>query len=129
LTPTRLFVYGTLLEGQPAGGLLAGMPRQAARLRGRLWVLPAGYPVLVDAADGIPIAGELVTLPHEGVLRVVDVYEGGPGSIYRREAVEVEVEGQRLAAWVYRAPEAEVRRAGARRARVDDWRRIAPRGD
>lgn len=128
MKPTGLFVYGTLLTGQSAGGMLGGMARRPAVMAGRLWLLPAGYPVLVDDdPEPLPIHGELVALSSQGVLLVVDLYEGGPDSLYHRSEATARVEGRAIPAWVYRTSSAEARRAGARRLAIDDWRLVAPR--
>jgi gamma-glutamylcyclotransferase (GGCT)/AIG2-like uncharacterized protein YtfP len=123
-----LFVYGTLLSGQSAGGMLGGMPRRPAVMAGRLWLLPAGYPVLVDDdPEPLPLRGELVELSSQGVLMVVDLYEGGADSLYHRAEATARVEGRAIQAWVYRSSRTEVHRAGGRRLAIDDWRLVAPR--
>ena len=128
MKPTALFVYGTLLDGQSAGGMLGGMARRPAVLTGRLWVLPAGYPVLVDDdPEPLTIRGELVELASPGVLMVVDLYEGGADSLYHRVEAAARAEGRAIACWVYRSSRSEASRAGGRRLAIDDWRIVAPR--
>jgi gamma-glutamylcyclotransferase (GGCT)/AIG2-like uncharacterized protein YtfP len=55
VTALSLFVYGTLKRGESNHARYASGFRTAcaARLRGRLYLLPAGYPILAIPADSI----------------------------------------------------------------------------
>jgi gamma-glutamylcyclotransferase (GGCT)/AIG2-like uncharacterized protein YtfP len=121
-----LFVYGSLMRGQPNEGYLAGMPVRPARLPGRLFRLPAGYPVLVPDPSATAIQGELVRLPQAGLLSVLDHFEGVADGLYIRERVTVWVGEDRVPAWIYTQSAADVARRRLVRLHTDDWRRVAP---
>jgi len=95
----RLFVYGTLMRGQPAHRLMRG-----ARLLGRI-ATPRGYtlhdlgpyPAAVRAGRG-RIRGELYAIPP-AMLRRLDAYENCPAE-YRRATIAT-VFGR---AWIYLYP-------------------------
>ncbi len=103
-----LFVYGTLMNGMDANGLLSASARFVSRasMQGRLYGLGA-YPAAV--ASGNPedtIAGELHELADAAAIRTIDEYEGcdptAPGSLFTRETVSVRpAEGEPVAAWAY----------------------------
>lgn len=118
--PRALFVYGTLMRGELRAPLLA-------RHRPRRWVdaaLPGAlvdlgeYPGLVEGEG--EVAGELVELdePAAALAELDEVEDflgwGRPGSLYRRDVVEV----AGTHAWTYRylGPHGPPIRSG-------DWRR------
>lgn len=82
----KVFVYGTLMRGEPAHALLGdaqlvGVVRTEPRYT---LVLLDGYPGLVDAGD-TAVGGELYQLPDdEARLRELDRYEDAP-ELYQRE--------------------------------------------
>lgn len=123
LPVVRLFVYGTLMRGQAQDGLLAGFPARAGATRGRLWLHPAGYPVLVADPGGRRIMGELVELADPSRLRVLDLYEGTTDGLYQRVELPVELEGQVLTAWAYTMRPEQVRARGLSPLDLTDWRR------
>ena len=75
----QLFVYGTLLRGGRDAGLLADLEPRSARVRGALYLLPAGYPALRTDRGGRWIHGELVALDDPRRLRLLDRTELGHG--------------------------------------------------
>ncbi len=86
----KLFVYGTLMRGRPAHGLLAPwvVQAQAGTCAGHLYRMPAGYPALVDSHDGL-VHGEVLSLRPELPWGKIDDYEGfdpsdPQGSLYIR---------------------------------------------
>ena len=100
-TPLPLFVYGTLLAGQPQAALLGALRRRPAQVRGRLFQLPAGYPALVvEGADGW-VVGELVDAPPARVLALLDGYEGVDEGLFARVACEVRVGLRAERGWAY----------------------------
>ena len=131
-----LFVYGTLLQGQPSDGYLASRRIRAATVRGRLFRVPAGYPALVLDPDGAPIHGELVMDVDPGLLMVLDLFEGVRDGLYQRVPVSVALrssaEGQQALfaghidaqAYVVTAHQARVR--GYHPLDATDWRTVAP---
>jgi gamma-glutamylcyclotransferase (GGCT)/AIG2-like uncharacterized protein YtfP len=86
----RLFVYGTLMRGEPNHHVLGARARAVAGAvtapRYRLVDL-GEYPVLLgDGADAV--RGELYDLDETG-LRRIDRFEGHP-SLFRRQPVELD---------------------------------------
>lgn len=118
----HLFVYGSLLRGQPQDGLVAAFVALPATCRGRLYLMPAGYPVLVHDPDGPEIAGELLVLDQPGVLGVLDLYEGVDGGLYRRATLPVTARGRVLSAFAYVMSAEQVRRRRLRALEATDWR-------
>ncbi|MCB9691782.1 MAG: gamma-glutamylcyclotransferase [Alphaproteobacteria bacterium] len=102
---TDLFVYGTLLRGAPQGALLAHLPRTDARVAGRLFRMPAGYPALVLLPDDHPergfVHGELVSGVDPRLLVLLDRYEGVDEGLYVRREADVLVGLLRRPALVY----------------------------
>lgn len=108
--PLPLFVYGTLLPGQPNAQLLAGavVRSQPATFNGgRLFDMGA-YPMLIEQ-DASPVVGRLLHLKrplyHETVARL-DALEGydptAPDtSRYRRLQRTVLVDGVAISCWLY----------------------------
>lgn len=106
------FVYGTLRPGERnhdvhlRGGIEAERP---ASLPGAVLYEGPGYPYLVEAPEGGPVHGELITaLPsaYDRLLADLDALEGyvpgGPRNLYERVEREVTLLGGAPAsAWVY----------------------------
>ena len=96
--PMRVFVYGTLLSGEPNHHLLHGQPLVGeAHTRPRFNLVSLGaFPALVSGGE-VAVRGEVydVDAPTLGAL---DRLEGYPG-FYTREPVELdgEVTGEALA--------------------------------
>lgn len=103
-----LFVYGTLKQDEERGPLLAGLPRRPARVLGKLYRMPEGYPAMQPCRPGelFWVHGELVQPPPPHVLRLLDRYEGVEEGLFER--VEVRALGALLDvpawAWVMSAP-------------------------
>lgn len=104
----QLFVYGTLMVGRPAHGLLAPWVRSATPgfLVGHLYQMPAGYPAFVEADSGT-VHGEVLELSEDLSWANVDAYEGcdpdDPGrSLYLRVQRPVQLAGAGIrTAWCY----------------------------
>jgi gamma-glutamylcyclotransferase (GGCT)/AIG2-like uncharacterized protein YtfP len=133
---TPLFVYGSLLRGQPADGYLAGRNIRRATVRGALYRVPAGYPALVLDPRGKAIAGELVLDADPGLLMVLDLYEGVPSGLYARVRVQAQMldrtAGQQalfsesIEAWAYVVTPHQARVRRYHRLEATDWRTVAP---
>ena len=95
-----LFVYGTLMEAEAQAGLLAGMRRVPARVQGRLFRMPAGYPALVLGPEAW-VHGELVDLTEPRRLPILDTYEGVEEGLYERVQVPVWIGLRTLDAWTW----------------------------
>ena len=101
VTPSRLFVYGTLKDDAVVQGLLGH------RLFGRPAVLRGyhhafdpsiGYPVIYPR-EGASVAGKLLDGIDAEALKILDAYEGDR---YRRIVVRVHtLEGRTLDTYVY----------------------------
>ena len=102
-----LFVYGTLMRGQEQAHFLNRFRRRPARVRGSLWALPAGYPALGPGAD--TVFGELVEDVPDGLLALLDTYEGVAQGLYERRLLRVRVDTEVRDAWVYWMADASTR--------------------
>lgn len=110
----KLFVYGTLRQGQAAHGLLRGARFVAAvRTPPQFTLLDMGeYPALLE--DGTTsVAGEIYEIA-EALLRELDRYEEAP-AVYQR--VLRQIAGHEV--WVYLLPQ----RHAANHATIEcgDW--------
>ncbi len=88
---TRVFVYGTLMPGQPRWPALAPYATAwtAATAPGRLWDTGRGYPAARFDATGDPVPGFLVDLDPALVPDAVTLLDHieGEGVLYRRVEV------------------------------------------
>jgi len=118
-----LFVYGTMLDGEPEHALLA---EQGARLVGPATTEPGfdlvdlgARPALVPGGT-TAVKGEVYALSTAHLARI-DVHEGHPLR-YRRGAIRLS-DGRVVEAYQIEADQARARR----RIRTGDWRtRLAP---
>jgi gamma-glutamylcyclotransferase (GGCT)/AIG2-like uncharacterized protein YtfP len=120
--PGQVFVYGSLLTGLEAHGLVAPfvVERRAAWAQGALWSLGT-YPALTRGKGAV--LGELLTLREaERALAVLDAYEGvGPegDGLYARVVAPVALaDGRRLRTVLYLAE----RTPAGTRVWAGDWR-------
>lgn len=116
----RVFVYGSLLEGQSAYSLIAPfvVESQAAESTGRLYALPGGYPGLI-AHPGERVLGQLFRLHSlERAFAVLDDYEGDEfeRALYRATASD----DRPSSAWCYLLARDELAR-GCPRIENGDW--------
>lgn len=98
--PSRVFVYGTLMPGEPLWPALApfAVAWEEVSAAGRVWDTGNGYPgVFFDGAGAVP--GVLVVLDADRVDAAVALLDGieEEGTLYRR--VEVATTGG--PAWAY----------------------------
>lgn len=100
---SAVFVYGTLMPGQPRWPLLAAYAATAPvgdHIRGRLVDTGSGYPGLLLQATG-EVHGVVVALQPQHAqqaLRRLDAAEGTANGLYRR--VQVETKSGRTC-WTY----------------------------
>ena len=106
----RLFVYGSLLRGEAnhARYCADALTIEPARTTGRLYHLPAGFPAMVEATDGVVYGEAMTFLDLEAPLGKTDLLEGyrpeGPErSLYLRRVQRVTLlgSGQTAAAYCY----------------------------
>jgi len=107
----RLFVYGTLRQGQTARSLIAGSVTRCvkASTTGMIYAFPAGYPGFVEGTGRI--VGEVLWLSDlAATLGLLDAYEGADfARIIRRVTLETNEE---LWAWIYALADPEAGRLG-----------------
>lgn len=102
----HIFVYGTLKSGSAAHERYCAGARtvESARVHGRLYVLPEGYPILWVGDTRDWVCGELLSFEAAGDrLIALDRYEDCPG-MYRRDEVPVQVGESWRSAWAYVCP-------------------------
>ncbi|MFT3770076.1 MAG: gamma-glutamylcyclotransferase family protein [Minicystis sp.] len=116
----RLFVYGTLLQGEPGHRLLAGarLVREASTEAAFELVSLGPYPALVPGG-ATAVHGELYLVPA-AQLADLDAYEGHP-TFYRRTAIRL-AGGGRAEAYLLRPDQA----AAYPRIESGRWRDVAP---
>ena len=119
-----LFVYGTLASGGQQSFLLDGLERRPARVLGRLYRLPAGYPALAPGGSD-PVYGELVGAPPERLLALLDHYEGVAEGLFARVVVRALVGSNSADAWAYVMRDPRTR--GGRHLPSGRWRALRNR--
>jgi gamma-glutamylcyclotransferase (GGCT)/AIG2-like uncharacterized protein YtfP len=97
----RLFVYGTLRDGQTARSLVANQitGAAAATTEGSLYAFPMGYPGYVEDGAGT-VRGEVLWLTElAATFALLDAYEG---TDFVRMIRQVTLEtGEQTWAWIY----------------------------
>jgi gamma-glutamylcyclotransferase (GGCT)/AIG2-like uncharacterized protein YtfP len=87
----RLFVYGTLLPGEPRWSMLEHLSETAtdATASGTLWDTGRGYPAAVFTGP-TEIQGAVIAIPPERWDEVIDLLDQveGEGVLYRRVEIE-----------------------------------------
>ena len=88
---TRVFVYGTLMPGEPRWPALQPFASgwEPATARGHLWDTGSGYPAVRFDPDGADVPGFLVALDPGGAAEAIAVLDRieGEGALYRRVRV------------------------------------------
>ncbi len=97
----RLFVYGTLRNGQTARSLVANQITRSidATTRGKIYAFPMGYPALVED-DTAVVKGDVIWLSElAATFGLLDAFEGADfARVIRKVLLET---GQEIWAWVY----------------------------
>lgn len=132
---TKIFVYGTLLEGEENSGFTAGLPTSPAKARGCIYRMPAGYPAMVVAPAHIAprdqrqgwVIGELIELPDDRRLAFLDNLEGVNRGLYVRTKINVSVASRTCEAWAWVMPYEQVKRMKGALIKGGQWRRISPK--
>jgi gamma-glutamylcyclotransferase (GGCT)/AIG2-like uncharacterized protein YtfP len=98
----RLFVYGTMRQGQTARSLVANQITRCvkARTNGSIYAFPMGYPGYTENASTTPVVGELLWLTDlAATFGLLDAYEGAD---FARVIKQVTIEsGEEVWAWIY----------------------------
>ena len=108
--------------------MVLSLPAAPATTRGRLHMVPAGYPALEIDPSAPEIAGEILSLESLGVLTLLDLVEGGAEGLYSRVLIPVVAADGVVDAWAYVMGPQQLRRAQASLLKVRDWRKLARRG-
>jgi gamma-glutamylcyclotransferase (GGCT)/AIG2-like uncharacterized protein YtfP/lysophospholipase L1-like esterase len=101
----KLFVYGTLMQGQCRAHVLREQKRLcSARTEARYLLYDTGtFPAMVTAESGVPVEGEVWEVTAD-CLRILDGIEGAP-DLYTRETVHLQPPApQGVQAYLYRRP-------------------------
>lgn len=111
----RLFVYGTLRQGQTARSLLANQITRCvkAHTNGQIYAFPMGYPGYTEADASGRVVGEVVWLTElAATFGLLDAYEGQD---FVRVIKQVTLEtGEEVWAWVYTLADPGAVRLGTR---------------
>jgi gamma-glutamylcyclotransferase (GGCT)/AIG2-like uncharacterized protein YtfP len=98
----RLFVYGTMRQGQTARSLLANSIKKCERAStsGQIYAFPMGYPGYSEGDGNGRVTGEIVWLTDlAATFGLLDAYEGED---FARVIKQVTTEsGEQLWAWIY----------------------------
>jgi gamma-glutamylcyclotransferase (GGCT)/AIG2-like uncharacterized protein YtfP len=117
----RLFVYGTMREGQTARSLIANQITRCvgARASGALYAFSMGYPGLSDFETSGTVVGEVVWLTElAATFGLLDAYEG---TEFVRVVKQVVLDtGETIWAWVYILAEEATSRLGTK-IEDGDW--------
>ncbi len=118
----RLFVYGTMRQGQTARSLVAASVTRCvpAATSGQMYAFPMGYPGFVEGEGRV--VGEVLWLTDlAATFGLLDAYEGED---FVRVVRQVTTEaGEELWAWIYVLADPEAVRLGTRIA-DGDWVRF-----
>jgi gamma-glutamylcyclotransferase (GGCT)/AIG2-like uncharacterized protein YtfP len=116
----RLFVYGTMRQGQTARSLIANQIARCedAHTNGTIYAFPMGYPGYVEVGEG-RILGEVLWLPElPATFALLDAYEGAD---FARIIKQVTLgTGEAIWAWLYALADPEAARLGSR-IEHGDW--------
>lgn len=99
----RLFVYGTLRQGQTARSLVANQIKKCvkASTAGVIYAFPMGYPGFVEGEGNSRVEGEVIWLTElAATFGLLDAYEGQDFARVIRK-VHLEDTGEEVWAWVY----------------------------
>lgn len=98
----RLFVYGTLRQGQTARSLVANQITRTvkARTSGAIYAFPMGYPGFSESDGTGEVVGEVVWLTElAATFGLLDAYEGADfARVIRQITLET---GEEIWAWIY----------------------------
>src|SRR5262245_12998000 len=99
----RLFVYGTLRQGQTARSLVANQitRMERASTTGRIYAFPMGHPGFVEGDGKGRVVGEVLWLSElAATFGLLDAYEGQDFARVIRQ-VSLDATGEEIWAWVY----------------------------
>ena len=98
----RLFVYGTMRQGQTARSLIANQITRCvkAQTTGQIYAFPMGYPGFTEGDGKGKVIGEVLWLTElAATFGLLDAYEGQDfARVIRQVTLET---GEQVWAWVY----------------------------
>ena len=98
----RLFVYGTMRQGQTARSLVANSIKKSAKAftSGHIYAFPMGYPGYTEGDGKGKVVGEVVWLTDlAATFGLLDAYEGED---FARVIKQVTTDaGEQIWAWIY----------------------------
>jgi gamma-glutamylcyclotransferase (GGCT)/AIG2-like uncharacterized protein YtfP len=98
----RLFVYGTMRQGQTARSLVANSIKKSAQAftSGHIYAFPMGYPGYTEGDGRGKVVGEVVWLTDlAATFGLLDAYEGED---FARVIKQVTThDGEKIWAWIY----------------------------
>jgi gamma-glutamylcyclotransferase (GGCT)/AIG2-like uncharacterized protein YtfP len=98
----RLFVYGTMRQGQTARSLVANSITHCvkAHTTGRIYAFPMGYPGFTEGDNHGRVVGEVIWLTElAATFGLLDAYEGEDfARVIRQVTLET---GEALWTWIY----------------------------
>jgi gamma-glutamylcyclotransferase (GGCT)/AIG2-like uncharacterized protein YtfP len=97
----RLFVYGTLRQGQTARSLIANQISRCvkAHTNGSIYAFPMGYPGYTEGALQTKVIGEVLWLTDlPATFGLLDAYEGQD---FARVIKQVTTDAGEVWAWIY----------------------------
>lgn len=98
----RLFVYGTMRQGQTARSLVANSIKKSAKAStsGQIYAFPMGYPGYTEGDGKGRVVGEILWLTDlAATFGLLDAYEGED---FARVIKQITTEsGEELWAWIY----------------------------
>lgn len=115
----RLFVYGTMRQGQTARSLIANQIArcEGARAVGAIYGFPMGYPGFVEG-EGQTIGEVLWLTELPATFALLDAYEGAD---FARVILQVTLDtGEAIWAWIYALADPAAVRLGTR-IEHGDW--------
>lgn len=119
----RLFVYGTMRQGQTARSLVAPSVTRCvkASTSGQIYAFPMGYPGFVEGGTG-RVVGEVLWLSDlAATFGLLDAYEGEDFARILRQVTTAT--GEELWTWIYALADPEAARLGTLIA-DGDWVRF-----
>jgi gamma-glutamylcyclotransferase (GGCT)/AIG2-like uncharacterized protein YtfP len=99
----RVFVYGTLRQGQTARSIVANQIKKCVKAwsAGAIYAFPMGYPGFVENDGKGRVEGEVIWLTElAATFGLLDAYEGQDFARVIRQ-VHLEDTGEQVWAWVY----------------------------
>jgi gamma-glutamylcyclotransferase (GGCT)/AIG2-like uncharacterized protein YtfP len=119
----RLFVYGTLRQGQTARSLVANQIAKCVKAwtAGAIYAFPMGHPGYIEGDGQGRVEGEVIWLTElAATFGLLDAYEGQDFVRVIRQ-VHLEDTGEQVWAWVYTLSDPSAAQKFGTRIEHGDW--------